>query len=197
MWESAITSHPADVVPLSIHNTDAMSNSIDDQFFSYYNVTGVPTLQVGNQTNVWGSSMIGSAVTSTNSGTALVNACGLMTYTGTSITVKTQTKFFAATSGNYYLATYLVENGVSGSQNNGGTYVNLSHKHVLRGVATGSAIGELIASGNITTGTVINKTYTVTAGTGWNLANVYLALVIWQKTGTTWTFVNAWQSKAN
>ena len=196
MFEAAIASNANEVVPMGCHNADEMSNPTSEDILTYYNPSGIPTLVAGTYFDVWGATMINNAIANTNAIAPIANATGIMTNSGSAITVKTQTKFFSATSGNYYLAIYFVENGLVYHQNSA-TPDPYTHKHVLRGVAKGSAFGDLIASGNITEGTLINKDFTYTAGAGWNMANVYIALVIWKSTGSNWTFVNAWQSKAN
>ena len=196
MFEGAITANPNEVVPMGCHNSDEMSNTITDALLTDYNVSGIPTLVVGNQFDVWGSSALNSAVLSNNSSAPTVNACAVMTYSGTSITIKTQTKFFLPTSGDYYLATYFVENGLVYYQESA-SYNPFTHKHVLRGVAAGNEHGELIATGTIAANKVVNKDYTYTAPSAWTMANVYVACVIWKKTGSVWTAENAWQSKAN
>jgi hypothetical protein len=196
MFESAITANLNAVVPLGCHNSDEMSNTISEGLGNDYNVTGIPTIVAANQFDVWGATAINNAVAANNSTAPIANAIGIMTNSGTAITVKTQTKFFSATSGNYYLATYFVENNLLYSQTSA-TPDPFNHKHVLRGVAAGNQHGELIASGNIASGKIVNKDYSYTAPSTWNMSNVYLALVLWKDTGTEWKFVNAWQSKAN
>jgi hypothetical protein len=197
MWESAINSHKNDVVPLSIHNTDIMSNATDDDFFSYYNVTGVPTLVCGNVFDVWGATQIGNAITSTTAGTPIVGITGIMTYEGYNISAKTQVKFLTTTSGDYYLATYFAENGYSYNQSGAATNPMI-HNHILMGMATtGDFHGELIHTGNAAANIIVNKNYTKTVNANWNMPQVYMALVVWKKTGTTWSFVNAWQNRAN
>jgi hypothetical protein len=196
MWESGITNHKNDVVPLSIHTSDEMSNTVSDAFFNYYNVTGVPTLSVANHFDIYGSSAINSAIASNNAASPVANAVGIFSNTGTSITVKTQTKFYTATTGEFYLATYFMENGLVYDQSSAATNP-YTHNHVLRGVATGGMFGEVIATGSVASGAHYEKTYTYTAPSAWNMSNVYVALVIWQKSGSTYSIVNSWQSRAN
>ena len=196
MFEGAIAANPNEVVPLGCHSSDEMSNPTGGSLGSTYGVSGIPTLVVGNQFDVWGSTALNTAIATTNASAPIANACALMTNQGTAITIKTQTKFFTATTGDYYLATYFVENGLVYNQT-GAASNPVTHMHVLRGVAAGSAHGELISTGSAAAGKVVNKDYTFTAASEWTMANVYVALVIWKKDGSTWTFVNAWQSKAN
>lgn len=196
MFEAAVAANANECVPLGCHNSDEMSNPTGEAIMNDYGVSSIPTLAVSNMPDVWGASALNNAITSTNSSAPEANACGLMTNSGSTLTVKTQTKFFMAVSGNYYLATYFVENGLMYSQTSA-TPDPYNHKHVLRGVAAGTEHGELIASGSIASGTVVSKDYTYTAPSGWNVANVYIALVLWKKDGTVWSIVNAWQSKAN
>ena len=195
-FEEVISTKPNEVVPLGCHDNDEMSNTISEAIATWYNLTGIPTLIVGNQAKSSSVSTLLSYVSQTNSAAPIANAVGTMTVSGSTITLKTQTKFFTASSGEYYLASYFVENGLMYSQTSA-TPDPYNHKHVLRGVAAGDEHGVNIASGSIASGTVVNKDYTVTADPSWKMANVYVALVIWKKSGSTWTFVNAWQSKAN
>jgi hypothetical protein len=197
-FEQVVTSKPNDVVPLGCHVSDEMSNTISEELDGIHNSDGGwPTLVVGNQPEATSVSTLLNYVTQTNSAAPVANAIATMTVSGSTITLKTLTKFFTATSGEYYLASYFLENGLLYSQEGITTPDPYTHEHVVRGVAGGSGHGELIASGSIAAGKVFNKDYSVPVGSGWTMANVYVALVIWKKSGTDWIFVNAWQSKAN
>jgi thiol-disulfide isomerase/thioredoxin len=196
MFEAAIAANKNEVVPLGCHNSDEMSNPTSEDMGNEYGVTSIPTLVAANVYDIWGSTAINNAVASNNATAPTANAIAIMTVSGSTISLKTQTKFFKSTSGDYYLASYFVENNLLYSQTSA-TPDPFNHMHVLRGVAAGTVHGELIASGSISAGKVVNKDYSVPVGSGWNMSNVYVALVIWKKVGTDWTFVNAWQSKAN
>jgi len=62
----------------------------------------------------------------------MVNAGMILTLDGTSLQIDTKTKFFQATSGEYYLGIYAVENEVVNFQQGQGN--NAIHEKVLRGL---------------------------------------------------------------
>jgi hypothetical protein len=195
---SSYTTYPNDVVPLKVNLDDALQCPISYTIAGNYvsGSFGIPYFIVGNQNNV-SSSSINSTVAGQITASAIASPAGILTVSGNSVSVQTQVKFFSAASGDYYLAVYLMENGLSASQSGASTNPWI-HNHVMRGNIAGSGgFGESIATGSITSGKLINKTYTATLTSGWNAANIYAALVIWKKNGSKYDFVNAFQTKAN
>ena len=118
---------------------------------------------------------------------------------GDKMNVNTMVKFFSGTSGDYYLSVYLLESGMDGSASAGNYAQNgtsdpiYKHDFVLRTAATpNNAYGEKIATGTISAGTVVKKSYSITIDPSWN-QNVYVAAVLWKLNGTMYEYVNAWE----
>ena len=195
---SAYTTYPNDVVPLKVNLDDALASPIANTIAGNYvsGSYGIPYFIVGNQNDVPTSS-INTTVESEIAGTPTAGVTGTFAVSGSTATVQTQVKFFSASSGDYYLAVYLMENGILASQT-GALPDPYTHNHVLRGNIAGSGgFGELISTGSATANKVVTKTYTSTLTSGWNSTNMYAALVIWKKNGSKYDFVNAFQTKAN
>ena len=108
---------------------------------------------------------------------------------GRILTINTKTKFFKSDTGEYYLAMYIIEDNVVNYQNGQGSFAK--HKHILRSAMTSASFGEMLTSGNITANQEFPKTYIKTIDNSWNLENITLASVIWEKEGTTYKYVNA------
>ena len=193
---SAYTTFPNDVVPIKATIGDTLYCSVGILLVSGYGSVSTPYFVVGNTNNVYYAD-VNSIIPTEISGTPEAGLAGVFSVSGSTISVKTQVKFFSATTGEYYLAVYLMENGISAVQSGAGTSP-IIHNKVLRGNAVGNfAHGEIIGSTNIATGTIINKTYTTAVNPAWNSSNMYAALALWKKNGSSWQFINAYQTKAN
>jgi hypothetical protein len=109
------------------------------------------------------------------------------TKTSTSMTVKTQTKFFTATNGNYFLSVLVLESGIDGGatassdyKQNGTSDPNYKHEHVLRASSiAGNSYGESIINGAVPAGKTIDKTYTIPLNASWN-KTVYPCAILWK-----------------
>lgn len=193
---SAYTTFPNDVVPMKATIGDTLYCSIGILLISGYGSVSTPYFVVGNTNNVYYSD-INSVIPTEIYGTPEAGLAGVFSASGSTISVKTQVKFFSAVTGEYYLAVYLMENGISAVQSGAGTSP-IIHNKVLRGNAVGNfAHGEIIGSTSIAAGTIINKTYTTAINPAWNSSNMYAALALWKKNGSSWQFINACQTKAN
>lgn len=115
---------------------------------------------------------------------------------GDVMTIKTKTKFFKPASGDYRVAVYVLEDKVVGAQSGHASTPNVSHHHVLRGAAkldgasSATTWGETVATGSVTAGTEVSKTYTMDVK-GFNKDNLEIIVVIWKKDLGKYIFVNA------
>lgn len=193
---SAYTNFPDDVIPLKVNTGDELSCSVGMLLSFSYNYSSIPYFVVGNQEGVFYSDL-NSTIAGQIGGTCNAGLAGVFSVSGSTISIKTQVKFYAADQGEYYLAVYLMEDGLSAIQSGQGSAPYI-HNKVLRGNAVGnSAHGELITNQNVPAGTIINKTYTAQVLDTWNPSNMYAALVLWKKIGNDWEYINACQTKAN
>lgn len=156
-----------------------------------------------NETEMVGSSVnltqtianVRSAVLTTYNTPALVNSAYSMTTepvnaTITRISATTKTKFFAPATGDYYLSAFVIENDVVANQLGFGP--NAVHTNVFRWALSTTAFGQPLASGSIAAGTEISLPLTKLVSNGaLDLSDIYLLLVIWEKVGDTYHFVNS------
>jgi hypothetical protein len=134
-----------------------------------------------------------NAVDSTYSVSPLANCSYTKTLTGNLLTVNTTSKFFSDASGDYYLSVLLVENDIIAYQEGIGSTAH--HMNVLRGSMSTSVFGDLIASGSIAKNSTYPKTFQKTLDVSWNATKMYLAFVIWEKTGSQYYYVNAFKDE--
>ena len=178
--------------------SDPMWNAVADAFYDVFTISGWPNFWIGNNykgTNTNVTSEVNTYLGETN----VANAVVLVTKNGDGTwEIKVQVEFFAAGSGEYYVAVYITEDGIDGSApytsggygQNGSTNPNYTHDHVLRASANGSPWGESIGS-SPGAGTVVSKTYAVTLDSDWVESNLHLNAIIWKKSGSSYEYVNA------
>lgn len=112
------------------------------------------------------------------------------------MTIETKTKFFKEANSDMYLAVYLMEDKVKGFQSGHADAENTLHHHVLRGAAKldgqtqAQTWGYPLSSGITPVGTTIDKKFTIDV-TGYNQANLEVAVVVWRKVANRYFFVNA------
>lgn len=107
---------------------------------------------------------------------------------GNAITVNTKTIFFQETSGEYYLALYILEDGVINNQAANSSMA--IHPFVIRSSFTTAIFGNLLASGTISDGTEFLDNFELNIDSEWNADSLYVAGIIWDKSGDTYEFVN-------
>ena len=110
---------------------------------------------------------------------------------GSSMSVKVAAQKDESTSGEYYLAVYVLEDGMVAPQKIGTSASNIEddnfvHDHVLRAEASNAGFGKAITF----TGDVIEEDFTILLDGSWVTANCYPVAVVWRKNGSTYDFVN-------
>ncbi len=121
----------------------------------------------------------------------LVNSGYETSWSGDTINVKTRVKFFQdMPAASYYVGAYLIEDSVLNYQN--GQTGTPSHHFVLRGSAHATTWGELITCAPAADST-FEHTFSYKVPTGWNKSHLEVATVIWKKSGSAYSFVNAFQ----
>jgi len=84
---------------------------------------------------------------------------------------------------------YVVENGVVNQQ--AGQGQNAVHEKVLRDEMAGSVFGDvLINNGTVTVGQTETKTFNIPIANDWDLSNIELHVVLWEKDGFNYSFIN-------
>lgn len=187
------------VVPMAVHVTDEMTTAETAALDSYYStegiVTGYPTLYVWNQ-SAFSDGTAGAASVDAEIAMQTSEAGAIADFVdnGTSLTIQVSAKLFADVTGDYFVAAYLMENGLVYPQEveSTGTVSDWVHNHVIRGSSNGSAWGEqwVFAAGQ--TGQAFNKEYSIEKNDNWNLDNMYCIAIVWKYDASTdkYTFVN-------
>eukprot|EP01012_Entosiphon_sulcatum_P013966 TRINITY_DN19118_c0_g1_i1.p1 TRINITY_DN19118_c0_g1~~TRINITY_DN19118_c0_g1_i1.p1 ORF type:complete len:359 (-),score=52.87 TRINITY_DN19118_c0_g1_i1:992-2068(-) len=107
---------------------------------------------------------------------------------GNNITVDTKTKFWAAASGNYYLAVLLLENAKHIQNSQSGV---VQHHGVLRASMSTNVWGEQIATGSIAANAEYTKSYTFTVtDTKWDKTLFHPVVVLFKQNGSKYDYVN-------
>ncbi len=198
-FEAMIDLAGAKVVPMGIHVTDEMTTGESTAIEAYYNaegiVTGYPTLYVWNQTSFSVGSAGASAVDAeTASLTAEAGAIAAVKDLGDNVQIDVSAQLFAEVTGDYYVAAYLMENGVIYDQETAtmGVLVDYAHDHVIRASSNGSCWGEqwVFAAGQ--SGQTFSKSYTIEKNASWKMEDLYCIAIVWKYDSSTskYTFIN-------
>jgi hypothetical protein len=191
------------MIPLSVHSGDALSCATGNELMAYapFKSSSVPRITMGNgllfpagvysDTNATAGKII-SALVDSAAGDVIIGTTisNLKTAEG-KLTFDVNSKFFTDATGDYYMAAYIIEDGIVEPQkkSDGTTNNNQIHDHVLRGTAN-STFGESWATGTTKAATINKKSYSVTIPATWKAANLHVAAVVWSKVGTKYYFVN-------
>lgn len=105
------------------------------------------------------------------------------------IKITASAKFFAAASGTYSVAFYVVENNAMWKQA-GKSDTDIAHQSVLRASANGTW-GETVFTGNIAADTFKDLNAEIAVDSSWNTNNISVYAVIWKLEGSTYKMVNA------
>lgn len=172
-----------------------------EPIFATLNYGGVPDFGangIGKMVTVGGGvddvqskANIISTVNTFSATVPLASPANVMTISGNTVTVNAKVQFWSATSGEYYLAAYLIEDGAMNLQ--AGQSGTVAHHGVLRGsMSVNKPFGEQIANGSIAANQSYTKVFTfnVTENT-WDKNKFKVYTVIWKKNGTKYEFVNA------
>ena len=177
-------SETGDVVAITVHvSGDPMFNSA---LYSSFNADrpaggGIPSFWIGDNKTTSVSAMTALLEQTPVAGIAIESEKN-----GSTITVKTKTRFFEAGSGKYFLSVLILEDGIDGSSSAGDYEQNgvadpTSYKHdfVLRasGVA-GNSYGEMIIT-SPEKDVVVEKEYEITLNPAWG-QDVYPVAILWQ-----------------
>lgn len=180
-------------------DNDKFKNPTADTFYRHFltpEYGGIPDFAVNG---IGQSSLMSSiaedncfnAINAFNTTVPAASPANEMTINGSTVTATAKAQFWAAGSGEYYLAAYLIEDEALNLQN--GQIGVVKHHNVLRGsMSPGKPWGELLVNGAVTENQVFDKTFTfeVTDNT-WEQANFRVYTVIWKKNGNEYEFVNA------
>jgi len=112
-----------------------------------------------------------------------------MKMAGDKIILNTTTKFFQDDLGEFYLAPYLILDGIVANQLGHPDGANTEHKKVAVGIAKPTTVtnsdfeGYVVASGEIRAGYTVNLEFEIDADASWDPNNVSFALMIMKSNG--------------
>jgi hypothetical protein len=116
--------------------------------------------------------------------------------TGNTFDVTTRTRFWQNVTGDYYVCAYLVEDSVLHEQSGSANALD-TMRYVMRTSmsGSGSSWGDEIANGNIKAWSFYNKSfsYTVT-DPSWDVTKMKALVVIYSKSGSTYSYVNGYNT---
>jgi len=190
-------------VTICAHTGDPMANSLFDSFKADRTTGGgIPSFWVGDIKTTDGSAMTNLL----GSGDAVAGVDYSFNIEGGVMKITTQTKFFGAGTGEYYLSVLVLEDGIDGSSSAGqytqsGTSTSYPdddyhHDFVLRASSVAdNAYGEKIAD-DPASGFTVDKEYSITVDTSWS--NPYAVAIIWNKVAgdaPQYKYINALKKK--
>ena len=105
------------------------------------------------------------------------------------IRATTTVKFLKDSNREHYLGLYVVENRLAAFQINRGP--EEKHSKVLRTHFTENTFGNLISETDIVKDAAFDATYSMEIDTAWNIDNIELAAIIWEKVGERYFVTNA------
>ncbi len=184
------------VVMMATHYSGDLVNPTSSAIVDNFSISGQPRFMLGTEDqNVTSGStatkltQIKNTVEADAQNSPVANAGILAELSNGMILVSSKTKFFQEADGEFYLAVYVVEDNLVNTQSGQGA--NALHKHILRAGMSADAFGTELMNGNIAAGTEFEREFELAVDPSWNLDNVELVTVIWQKVNNKYEFVNA------
>lgn len=126
----------------------------------------------------------------------VVNAASQIMLEKDMLKVSTNVKFFENAIGEYYLASYIIEQGAMNYQNQQQGLV--AHKGVLRGTLDSLDWGRLIVADSIVEDSMLTYDYAFTLQEqDWETDKLLIYNIIWKKEGSRYKYVNGSQTRVN
>ena len=187
---------------IALHKNDQLTSNMGSLIQSYLDsangVMGCPNFYVGLNSvvnpNSNNYSLLNSAVYANLLLSPEINMDIEHSIDGNKINIKVQSKLVGAVSNeNFYLSTYILEDGIVLSQNVSGNYnPNFIHNNILRMELSedvnvfGSLLNFDQNGNNLTSYFEVPLDSTA----GWNYSNLYVVSVVWKDEGSNFRFVN-------
>jgi len=187
-----ITSSFPNCQVIAIHGDMAMETTVGDAIMDALESAGWPHFYTGTVSQPNSYSSISSSVNTELAEAVEVSMAMEKSTNGSTINVRVQSQWLGSTSGEYFLALYVLEDGIVEPQlvyiNDSTTITDNSfvHDHVLRGEASGAAFGKAITingEGNL-------EEFDIPLGSSMVPANCYPVAVMWKKNGADYDFIN-------
>ncbi len=108
---------------------------------------------------------------------------------GTELLVEVNTEFFHKTNRPHYVSAYVVEDKVKAFQNN--RQPDELHSKIMRTHLGESTFGVLLSETDILANQKFTNNFTLELDSEWNIENIEIATVIWEKRGETYYVINS------
>lgn len=202
-FKEALALAPNALIGIASHGSesqpDALTSNYSAQLFETFGVTDLPHFAIG-ATNLGTSPDIDSILADIMSAPVVANGAASFSVEGNILTIDAIARFFQFTEGEYTMSILVLESGVDGSDNapagfdqmgdNSSTY---THDLILRGGPAAHVMGEVIATGNISSTTSKRFSYTMEADSGWRKDRLEVVGIIWKKDAGGYVYVNAFR----
>jgi len=194
--DAIIADNPSNAIIMTAHHSGSLSTQVAKDFTENFKSIGQPQFFLNNtdvklySTNtVEKVETIKAAITANALLTPLANTGILYQLDGQELTSIVKTKFFQAAEGEFYVGTYLVEEGVLSTQE--GQEGIVAHKNILRAAFTEDSFGRPIQTPiPITADATFSQINTLILEDSWNKEQLEIVTIIWKKEGDTFEFVN-------
>jgi len=187
-FSTDITNDYSDCQVVQLHGDSDFETTVGDAIMDALPSAGWPHFYVGT-TDISNSYSLLSNAVNTEIGKSVEVAMAMEHSTsGSSMNVRVQSQWTGSTSGEFFLAVYILEDGQVAEQQIAGASAdpNFVHNHVLRAEASNAAFGKAVSvngDGNL-------EEFDVTLGGSWVAANCYPVAVMWKKNGSDYDFIN-------
>lgn len=162
-------------------------------FESNFTVGGYPTFMVNNTDGGYYLSTVSAIYNPFYSTSPVASPAGKFSIHDSKIYVNAKVKFWENASGDYYLAAYVIEDGVQAAQN-GRPESPASHHQLMRGTMNTdiSPWGQVLGSGTHAADALYSDIqWDMTIKSGWDASKLSVLLVVYKKEGSKYTVVNA------
>jgi hypothetical protein len=204
IFDSIANTRDSSSIAIAIHTSgSSLSNNVSQALYTQLNGNKVPEYWVNNGFCTISGGTLGIKVSETaatiqkkidSTSFILPIASTWLDYTiaNNTITCKTKSKFFNATSGEYYLAIYVIEDSVVAPQKISvlNTKQDFSHYDVLRASLTAN-IGDLLVSGSVQTNIPYELNRSIAIDPSWKVEDLKVIAAIYRKTQTGLQIINA------
>ena len=175
---------------IQLHGDNDFETAVGDQIMDALPSAGWPHFYLGTEDVPNSYSQLSNMVSTELSEANQVCMAMESNVSGSTMDIRVQSKWEpgTSTSGEYYLAVYILEDGQVASQDVNGapSDPNRVHNHVLRAEASNAPFGKAISltsDGNM-------ESFQVSMNSSWEAANCYPVAVLWKKNGSSYDFVN-------
>lgn len=194
MFDNLIDQNPENAVLFAAHHSGDLTSQAAVDITANWVAFSQPRFYLGHEDQNASSSNATSLLASIKTEvdfaftqSPVANVGFFHDYDGGNINVDAKVKFFQNTSGEFYVAFYLVENEIVNYQASQGN--NAIHERVLRSSFTNDTFGELIANGDLNAGDTFDYNFSIAASNP-AIINYDIVGIIWQKVDEKYQVLN-------